>query len=176
MTKRYPNPTLQNEIEFTDTTNGTLRFKTYLQAGGGQTQSHYHTQFSEFFKVVDGVLHVDVNGTTHILYKNDTALIRPYDIHRFYNASNASVTFEVDARPALNLKKGLQIMYGLAKDHKVNATGIPTNIFHLAIGVHMLDAYSPSIPLKLQQLGISTLATVGKLLGIKKRLLTRYCT
>jgi hypothetical protein len=67
-------------------------------------------------------------------------------------------------------------MYGLASDGKVNTAGIPRNIFHLAIGVQLLNAYIPSFPLKLQQLGIGLLSSIGQRFGIKKKLIETYCS
>lgn len=176
MSKPYANPALQNEIVFLNATHEQLYFRTYLKSGGGQKQTHYHTKFCEHFKVIKGELQVEINATTKTLYKNDTATIRPYEVHRFYNASGTDVIFEVEARPALDLKQGFQIMYGLASDGKVNTAGIPRNIFHLAIGVQLLNAYIPSFPLKLQQLGIGLLSSIGQRFGIKKKLIETYCS
>jgi hypothetical protein len=69
----------------------------------------------------------------------------------------------------------LKIMYGIAKDGKTDYVGLPTNIFHLAIGLNMMDAYSPNYSKELQYITLKLLAGLGKIAGIENKLVKKYC-
>ena len=105
----------------------------------------------------------------------DQALILPLESHRFYNTSKQIVIFEVEVTDPKELKNALQLMYGLAKTDRVYKNGLHKNILHTAIGLHMMDAYTPGIPLPLQKIGISILAYMGRIFGIEKKLMKAYC-
>ncbi|TYP71019.1 cupin domain-containing protein [Aquimarina intermedia] len=174
--KRFSNPIIKDEIEILYESDEKLVFRTYLHADGGQSGLHYHTKITEKFKVIDGELTVSINKTKIVLKPNEEAVINPSDVHQFVNTSNAAVVFEVEITPSLQIKKALQIFYGLAKDVKVYNNGLPKNIFYMAIGLHMMDAYIPNVPRSMQRLGITTLALIGEAFGLKKKLLLRYCS
>lgn len=173
--KRFSNPIIKDEIEILYESDQKLVFRTYLQAGGGQAGLHYHTKITEKFKVIDRELTVTINKTKIVLKPNEEAIINPFDVHQFVNTSNAAVVFEVTITPPLEISKALQIFYGLAKDGKVYPNCLPRNIFYMAIGLHMMDAYIPDVPRSMQYLGITTLALIGKAFGLKKKLIQRYC-
>ncbi|WP_378185414.1 cupin domain-containing protein [Aquimarina sp. W85] len=174
--KRFSNPIIKDEIEILYESDEKLVFRTYLQAGGGQSGLHYHTKINERFKIMNGELTVTVNKTKSIVKPNDEVVINPFDVHRFENTSNTAVIFEVTITPPLEIRKALQTFYGLAKDGKVYDNGLPSNIFYMAIGLHMMDAYIPNVPRSMQRLGITTLALIGEAFGLKKKLLLRYCS
>ncbi|MFL1897436.1 cupin domain-containing protein [Aquimarina sp. 2-A2] len=174
--KRFSNPIIKDEIEILYESDEKLVFRTCLQADGGQSGLHYHTKINERFKIIDGELTITVNKTKSIIKSNDEATIHPFDVHRFENTSNTAVVFEVTITPPLEIKKALQIFYGLAKDGKVYSNGLPRNILYMAIGLHMMDAYIPNVSRSMQRLGITTLAVMGKAFGLKKKLIQRYCS
>lgn len=173
--KMYSNPILKDAISFSSINTSELRFKTFLQPQGGQLQLHYHTRMVETFKIIKGELHVVCNSEVLILKENDTATVKPFDIHRFYNASNSTVTFEVTVRPCFQMADALKIMYGLAKDGKTNRFSMPYNPLYLAIGLYHMDAYVPKFPLVLQKTGIRILYRIGKAFGLEKKLKAKYC-
>src|SRR5690606_10281920 len=172
---RFSNPIIKDEIEILYDTKEKLIFRTYLDADGGQVALHYHSQIMETFKVIKGELTVILNTKKKRLKPNEAAQIKPYDTHQFFNATHQAVVFDVEISPANHIIKGLKIFYGLAKEGKVYKSGLPKNILYTAIGLQFMDAYSPNIPRKLQQLGISVLAVIGRVVGVERKLLTKYC-
>ena len=171
----FSNPIIKDRIEILQDSKNTLKFRTFLEPKGGQNALHYHARIKEEFHIIEGELSVIINTKKQILRINEKQIITPFTTHKFYNDTNTTTIFDVIITEPKEMKKGLQIMYGLVEDGKTNSAGLPNNIFHTAIGLKMMDAFSPDFPLILQKLGISTFAYLGNKLGIKKALLTKYC-
>lgn len=171
----FSNPILKDQITILQDTENKLVFKTYLEPNGGQTELHYHTKISERFEVVQGELAVFLDKDKKIFKAGDSQLIEPYTPHRFYNNSLEQVIFDVEIINPKKIKFALQIMYGLAKAGRTNSIGLPKNVFHLAIGLNMMNAYSPDYPRNLQYIAIKVLAGLEKIIGIEKKILDKYC-
>jgi len=170
----FSNPIIKDVIEIIEDTKDRLVFKTYLQPFGGQNTMHYHSKLTETFKIIEGELVVFLNNKKIILKQGDCAIIKPFDVHQFINASNKKVIFKVEIHPAKQIKQGLQIIYGLANNGKTFKSGLPKNIFYTAISLNMMDAFVPTAPLCIQKAGITFLATLGKCLGLEKKLLNTF--
>jgi quercetin dioxygenase-like cupin family protein len=172
--KTFSNPILKDRVKVLEDAENLLKFRTYLEVGGGQNELHYHTLITETFTISKGELCVKLGMTEVLLKAGDSKTILPYTHHMFYNKSDSEVIFEVEVSNPGKMLQALQIMYGLTRDRKTTQTGMPKNILHTAIGIQMMDAFSPKIPHFFQKIGINTLAFLGKILGIKKKLLQKY--
>ena len=171
----FSNPILKDRIKILKETENQLIFRTYLEPTGGQSKLHFHTKIIEKFQVIQGELTVLLDKDENVFRTNESQLIAPLTSHRFYNKSNEEVVFDVEITHPGRMKHALQIMYGLAEDGKTNKAGLPKNLFHLAIGLNMMDAYSPDFSQKLQHFAIKTLADLGKAMGMEKKLMEKYC-
>lgn len=174
-TTKFSNPIIKDEIEIIFESQEKFIFRTLLRPTGGQSGLHYHTKISEEFKIITGELTVVINNVKRVLKRNEVVLVKPFDTHQFLNESSSDVLFEVTVTPAIEIKNGLQVIYGLADDNKVFKNGLPKNIFYAAIAIHMMDAYVPGLPLLIQKIGIKTFAFIGKKIGITKKLIACYC-
>ncbi|CAL2077897.1 cupin domain-containing protein [Tenacibaculum sp. 190524A02b] len=170
----FSNSVIKDRIEVIENSKHILRFRTFLEKGGGQNQLHYHTKINETFKVVQGELSVVLNKKESILKAGSSYTIPASTAHMFYNNSNEQVIFDVEILNPQKMIHGLKIMYGLANEGKINKEGLPKNIFYLTIALHMMDTFSPRIPYFIQKSGILILASLGKVLGIEKRLIEKY--
>ncbi|MEM6685971.1 MAG: cupin domain-containing protein [Bacteroidota bacterium] len=170
----FSNPIIKDRVEILEDTDQLLKFRTYLEAGGGQNELHYHASITETFTMIKGELCVKLATSEIVLKAGDVKTIPQFTHHMFYNKSDSEVVFDVEITHPQNMLKALQIMYGLTKDGKVTKKGIPKNISHTAIGIKMMDAFSPKIPHFIQKFGINTLAFLGKISGLEKKLLTKY--
>jgi mannose-6-phosphate isomerase-like protein (cupin superfamily) len=170
------NPILKDRITFLKTsaeTNGEyLLFKVELAPGGGVLR-HYHTTFTERFEVLDGELHVDLRHEQLILKSGQRADVPLRAAHRFYNPSAQPVAFLTEVRPARDFEKNLCISYGLARDGKTTAQGVPRNLLHLAVTFQFAETYLPVIPAVVQKISFALLVIIARLAGIDKAL-ARY--
>ncbi len=172
---RFSNSILRDEIEILEDSENILRFRTYLAPNSGQNKLHFHSKIEEHFSIKKGSLVTYINGQKKVLKEGDQATISPFTNHRFFNTSQQTSIFEVTVLNPEKLKKGLQIMYGLANDGKTNIQGLPRNVLHAAIGLKMLNAFASNIPYLLQVAGITTLVFIGNFFGIEKKLSVKYC-
>ncbi len=171
----FSNPIIKDRIEILESSKDKLVFRTFLESKGGQNQPHYHSKLNETFKIIEGELHVRIGKTEKVLTAGDHYTIQHRTGHMFLNTSNSPVIFDVEILNPQRMIQALQIMYGLANDGKTTRAGLPKNIFHIAIGLHMMDAFSPKFPYFIQKMGIGILAQLGKCLDIENRLIREYC-
>ncbi|MEZ7514588.1 cupin domain-containing protein [Flavobacterium frigidarium] len=174
-TLNFSNPVIKDEIEILFESKEKLVFRTVLKPSGGQAGVHYHTKITEEFKIISGELTVNLNEQKLTLKSGDHYVIKPFDCHRFLNESKNNVVFEVVVTPSIDIKRGLQVIYGLATEDKVYKNGLPKNLLSAAIAIQMMDAYVPKIPLSIQKIGIGVLAFLGKKTAVKRKLISRYC-
>ncbi|MGY6650105.1 cupin domain-containing protein [Wenyingzhuangia sp. IMCC45574] len=172
----FSNSIIKDRIEILNNSNQKLIFRTFLEPNGGQNQLHYHSKISETFRIIQGELNIVINNHEKKMIAGDEYSIPPYTNHMFFNKSNKEVIFDVEILNCPKMINALQIMYGLVNDRKTNRQGLPKNIFHTAIGLKMMDAFSPKVPHYIQKAGISIFAFFGKIIGIEKMLLKKYCT
>ncbi|WP_107037759.1 cupin domain-containing protein [Brumimicrobium mesophilum] len=171
----FSNPIIKDRLRIIENSKYKLIFRTFLESGGGQNQLHYHSKINETFKIIQGELNIIINNEEKILRTGDEYSILPYTNHMFYNKSDKQVVFDVEIKSPNKMMNALQIMYGLSSDEKTNKEGLPNNIFHTAIGLNLMDAFSPKIPFIVQKTGISFFYNLGKILGIEKQLINKYC-
>jgi quercetin dioxygenase-like cupin family protein len=167
------NPVIKDRITFLKTaeeTNGEYLLAQLEVAPGGSNVMHYHTTFTEEFRVIDGQLNVSLNGEEKVLNVGDSALIPKMAHHRFYNVTDKYATAIVELRPARNFEKSLRIAYGLARDGKTNEKSLPKSIWHLALLFQLGEGYIPGLPLLVQRSIFGTLASIAKFLGKDKEL------
>jgi len=70
----------------------------------------------------------------------------------------------------------LYIIYGLAKDGKVNGKGVPRNIIHACLVAKMSDTWVGSRWVRLLGGGlvVKGIAGLGRRCGVERRLVSRY--
>jgi quercetin dioxygenase-like cupin family protein len=103
-----------------------------------KTPWHYHTLFSETFKVLEGTLEVGLKDQVHQFKKGDTVTIKPGEKHYFHNVSNEECLIQVTVSPGnKNFENALLISKGLAKDGLASAAGTPKKLSDLALFVYL---------------------------------------
>jgi len=60
---------------------------------------HYHDRSRQFFYVISGQLHIDLEGAVHTLEAKEGLEIRPKSKHRVYNSSASEALFLVISSP-----------------------------------------------------------------------------
>jgi quercetin dioxygenase-like cupin family protein len=167
------NPIIKDRITFLKTaeeTNGEYLLAQLEVAPGGGNPIHYHTTFTEEFRVIDGQLNVSLNSEEKILKVGDSAFVPKMAHHRFYNVTDTYATAIIELRPARNFEKSLRIAYGLARDGKTNEKALPKSIWYLALLFQLGQGYIPGLPLPIQRGIFGMLAAIAKLLGKDKEL------
>jgi mannose-6-phosphate isomerase-like protein (cupin superfamily) len=164
------NPVTGERIVFQETsaeTNGArVVFETIVQSGGFVAAAHLHPFQTEHFEVLSGTLGMRSAKEKVELRAGETVVVQPGTPHRFWNAGDDEVRFNCTVTPALEFERLIATMYALAAAGKTNRKGMP-NPIRLAViaNNHFDDVRLPTIPHKLQKLGLALGAPAGRLLG-----------
>ncbi|GAB4347409.1 MAG: hypothetical protein OHK0038_27320 [Flammeovirgaceae bacterium] len=88
---------------------------------------HIHPKQSEYFKVLEGTLSLQVNNEVKKLQAGDELTILPNTHHCYWNDGNANTTVKTILSPALNFEEFLFTITELEKKVATNEQGVPTN-------------------------------------------------
>lgn len=171
------NPVIGERITYLTTSKQSNGEKTllevYLNPKGGNPL-HYHS-FAERFKIIEGELNVQIGKEIRQLKPGDTATVPRNAVHRFYNTSGRPVLFTCELNPASeDFENVLRIGCGLARDGKAGSSGMPKNIWHMAILMNMAEGSFVGLFSILERF-FRLLARTGKAKRIQKELIDKYC-
>jgi|SRR5215210_1879086 len=126
---------------------------------------HYHPAQEEHFEVLEGELCVVINGGRKTLGEGETLAVPQGTPHTMW-AESSGVRVDWQTRPALETEAFFEIVYGLARDGRVNGKGAPNLLQAAVIARFYADVFRlASPPWPIQQLLFAVLAPIGKLLG-----------
>jgi quercetin dioxygenase-like cupin family protein len=179
MKKRiFENPLIKDRVMLVESSNETggayTLIEVELQPGGGNNL-HYHRCFTERFTAIKGELCVDMGKQQLRLQPGDSATVPINKLHRFYNAGETPIIFQVKLTPGHEqFEHGLAIAYGLARDGKVSRKGIPKNIDHMAVLLKLTDTKIPGLFSMIHPI-MKWRAKKAIEKGIHQQLISRYC-
>ncbi|GAB3926347.1 cupin domain-containing protein [Larkinella terrae] len=108
-----------------------------LLSPGAGNPMHYHDDFSEEFTCLEGELSIQFEKQVIRLQPGESVLAPAQSKHRFFNQSGTFCRFQCRFTPGFpGFEQALQISYGLARDGKTTARGMPKNPY--AIGYLVL--------------------------------------
>jgi quercetin dioxygenase-like cupin family protein len=146
----------------------------FLSPKGGNPL-HYHTRFSETFKIIEGELNVQIGKEIRSLKAGDTAIAPINARHRFFNTSGKNVRFTVELTPASEgFENVLRIAFGLARDGHAASNGMPKSFWHMAVLMNMGEGYFVGLFSALEKV-IRLLAKTEKVKKLEKQLIAKYC-
>jgi quercetin dioxygenase-like cupin family protein len=160
-------PHIKDRVTFLKTseeTNGEYLLLRSEVAPGGGLGLHYHPDFTEEFRAVQGRLNVEVGGRRLALAPGERALVPIGARHRWYSTSDEPIVFEVEIRPARRFEAGLRVAYGLARDGLVQPDGMPKSIWHAALLLQLAGTYPAGVPRWLLQVPLGIVAAIAKYL------------
>ena len=165
-------PVTKQQITFLKTARDTdgelLRFEVRM-APRGFIPRHRHPIQQERVEVVSGTLRFRIRGRERSLESGETLVVNPGEAHEVHNESDEVAIFVVENRPALKTERGLEIIFGLAKEGKTNQNGRPKNLLQRQIIAYdcINEVALPGIPLVVQRAVVAPLAALGHLLGFR---------
>lgn len=64
-----------------------------------QEQRHYHERSNQFFFMLKGTAHIEINGVMHIFTENEGIEVRNRLPHQIFNKSDEEIQFLVISQP-----------------------------------------------------------------------------
>lgn len=166
------NPAIGDRIVFLKTareTNGELlEFEILVQPSAIGPPVHIHPGSEERFQVLQGSLQARVDDREMSFSEGDEFIVPANTPHTWWNAGAVEALVLVGFRPASRMETFLETFYGLAKDGKTNAKGIP-NLLQLAVSASAyFDVnHLATPPLAVQKVMFGILRPFARLLGYK---------
>ncbi|KAF2715731.1 hypothetical protein K504DRAFT_457876 [Pleomassaria siparia CBS 279.74] len=159
-------------------TNGRYTLAHMSLAPSGKNKAHYHRSFSETFTALKGTLglYSKVRGGRFTLEPGESYTISPGEVHYFFNPSDQD---EIEARCRIEpahegFEKGLYVAYGLARDGKCGAEGVPLNPLNLAVMMTMSDIWLPGLVGVVLMPFMAMLMWIAGLMGVERNLVQTY--
>jgi mannose-6-phosphate isomerase-like protein (cupin superfamily) len=134
-----------------------------VRPGGFVAVEHVHPRSEERFEVLDGRMHVCVDGRCSILGPGQRATVPVGARHRWRNAGSSELCFVVEMEPAYGFEQVLETAFGLARDGKVDRHGLPGPLQLAVFCRHFADSiYVTRPPRWLQGLLFALLDPIGR--------------
>jgi quercetin dioxygenase-like cupin family protein len=150
-----------------DSDGALLSFDLALRPGAAVAAEHRHPRQEERFSVLAGEIGLSVAGEERVLGVGEEMAVAPGVAHRWWNVDAGESVVRVELRPALETEIFFETFFGLARDGKTNAKGIP-GLLQIAVAYSQLGDSCPQVlkpPPLIQRLVLGPLAPIGRALG-----------
>jgi quercetin dioxygenase-like cupin family protein len=144
-----------------------LAFDLELQPGAAVAAEHLHLRQEERFAVAAGTIGLSVSGRETALGPGEEVIVPPGTAHHWWNGGDEGAVVGVELRPALESEVFFETLFGLARDGKTNAKGIP-GLLQIAVAYADLGESCSRLtrpPVSVQRLVLTPLAPIGRMLG-----------
>jgi mannose-6-phosphate isomerase-like protein (cupin superfamily) len=162
------NPITNERIIFRKTaadTNGVLlQFEDILEAGGIGPPEHVHPSQQERFEVLAGTFGVRVGGKERVVGPGTIVVVEPGQPHVWWNAGTEPLRVLTEFRPAFRTELFFETLFGLARDGKLDARGMPRFLQVVAM-VPPFDMYLAKPPIVMQKVLFTILGPLARLRG-----------
>jgi quercetin dioxygenase-like cupin family protein len=151
-----------------ETAGELLEFDLYAQPGAAGPPRHVHPHSEERFVILKGNLRAEVEGRAMSLSEGDTFTVAAGVPHTWWNEGELEAHVRVILHPEGGMESFLETIYGLAKDGKSDAKGIPSALQLAVTAPAYFDTnYVATPPLAVQKIAFAVLRPVAHLLGYR---------
>jgi mannose-6-phosphate isomerase-like protein (cupin superfamily) len=134
--------------------------------GGRVAAAHYHPDLEERFLILRGRVGFLIDGRERMLGPGEGARVGPGVVHDWWQVGDEEAQALVEVSPGVRFVEIVGTMFGLARDGKVNAKGMPGPLQLAVMGHEYRDTLVFTRPPRaIQKLVIPAMAAVGRLLG-----------
>lgn len=136
--------------------------------GANGPAEHIHPNYAETFEVIEGEFVFQIAGEPRTVRAGESITVEAGTPHTFGNESDAYASFTVESRPAGRLEEVVKLLFGLAHDGKITASGRPPFLQAMVLGAELGDdTVFTSPPPAVQSVLVTLLAPIGRLLGYR---------
>ncbi len=123
------NPVTGQKLIFLQTAKTTggrlLEMESHYAARSPEPAPHYHPRQREHFTVLEGEMRVRIWGEVLSLKKGQDIIIQPGEVHSMWNPADGAAILNWKLEPALETEAFFRTVFGLARDGKTDAEGMP---------------------------------------------------
>jgi quercetin dioxygenase-like cupin family protein len=138
-----------------------------LRPGAAVAAEHRHLRQEERFTVTSGTIGLSIAGVERSLAAGEAAVVAPGVAHHWWNSGSESAVVRVELRPALESEVFFETLFGLARDGKTNAKGVP-DLLQIAVAYADLGESCSRLvrpPVTVQKIVLAPLVPLARRLG-----------
>lgn len=138
-----------------------------LRPGAAVAAEHRHLRQEERFTVTSGTIDLSIAGVDRSLAAGEHAVVPPGVAHHWWNSGSGSSVVRVELRPALESEVFFETLFGLARDGKTNAKGVP-DLLQIAVAYADLGDSCSRLarpPVAVQKIVLTPLVPLARRLG-----------
>jgi quercetin dioxygenase-like cupin family protein len=140
----------------------------FISPGGAVAGEHVHPVIEEHFTVLGGRVGFRVDGREMIAPVGERFHVAPGVAHDWWNAGDEEAHVIVEISPAARFEEAIRNSFGLARDGKTNAKGMPGLLQLVLFAREFEDVLHFTKPPRIvQKLLFGVLAPVAKLAGYR---------
>lgn len=138
----------------------------FVRPGGKVAAPHFHRELMERFLVLEGEVGFLIDGEEMTLTAGGSATVHRNAVHDWWQVGDSEAQAVVEVDPGDRFLEAVGTLFGLARDGKVNAEGLPDPLQLAVIGREFADTITfTSPPPLIQKLTVPPLAALGRALG-----------
>ena len=151
-----------------DSGGGLLVAELFVRPGGAVAGEHVHPTIHEWFTVLEGRVGFRLDGRESVAPVGERLHVPPTTAHDWWNAGDEEARVIVEVSPAARFEEAVSNTFGLARDGKTNAKGMP-NLLQVSLFAREFEdvLYFTSPPRPVQRALFAVLAPVARLLGYR---------
>lgn len=166
------NPRTGQSVRFVQTARDSAGERLVLDcvspASREREPEHVHPHQENIFEVHGGALRFRINGTERVIGPGERVAIPPGVPHHFWVEGEEEARYRQEFRPALNTEAFFEVLFGLARDGKLNAHGMPPFLMLGVFGQAFWEEIRVTRPPAwIQRLTYAVLAPVGRAFGYR---------
>ena len=171
--KVIENPRTGQRLTFLKTARETdgalLEFEVAASTEGADLPDHVHPGQDERIEVLAGAVRLRVAGDERVLEAGEAASV-PAGVTHSWACAGEDTRVRVEVAPAADAETFLETMYGLSRDGKTNAKGMPKPLQMAVLAhAHRREMAFAGPPVALQRALLGALAPFGRLRGYRAR-------
>jgi quercetin dioxygenase-like cupin family protein len=171
--KVIENPRTRQKLTFLRTareTDGTLlEFEVAAEAAGADLPPHVHPGQEERIAILAGTVRIRIADDERTLAAGDAASV-PAGVSHSWTCAGGDTRVRVSVAPAADAETFLETMYGLSRDGKTNAKGMPRPLQMAVLAhAHRAEMAFSGPPVAVQRAVLGMLAPIGRLRGYRAR-------
>ena len=142
----------------------------HVSPGGRVAAAHLHPTVEERFLVLRGQVGFLIGAEEHLLGPGEGATVPAGTVHDWWQVGDEDAQVIVEVSPGDRFVEMVGSLFGLARDGKVNAEGMPDPLQLAVMGHEYRETIQFTKPPRIvQRLTVPPLALIGRLAGKKPK-------
>lgn len=166
------NPRTGQRVRFVETARSSqgalVRMDCVSPLSSEREPEHIHPHQENVFEVRSGALCFKIGNGERVIGPGERLVIPPGVPHRFWVVGTQEAWYWQEFRPALDIERFFEVLFGLAREGKLDSRGMPPFLMLGVFGQAFWDEVRVTRPPAwVQRLTYAVLAPIGRMFGYR---------